>query len=140
MRKFCLRSGSLLMLIAVTFGAMGSHILENQIGIEPKYLDTFSTGLRYHFIHALALLMLGTLLYERKTNMMTQAAYFFLVGTILFSGSLYLLSLQEVVPLPLGWLGLLTPFGGILLMAGWLFMFLSTFQENRWLYQQDQDE
>ena len=139
MRKVFLRSGSLLMLIAVVLGALGSHILRTRIGIDAQHMATFETGLRYQFIHGLALLMLGTLLYERKTNMMSQAGRFFVIGTILFSGSLYFLSMEQVIPVPVVWIGLLTPFGGVLLAAGWLFLFLSTFQENKWLYQQEEE-
>lgn len=129
MRKLFLRLGSILGLLAVVLGAFGSHSLKEVI--QPEHLNTFEIGIRYQFMHAIVLLVIGTLFYERQTNLMAYAAYLFMGGIILFSGSLYLIALQEIFNPPLNLLGPITPFGGLLLISGWLLFFLSTYQTNQ---------
>ncbi len=129
MRKVFLRLGAALAALGVALGAFGAHGLADVI--EPEQIATFETGIRYHFIHTAALLIIGVLLYFRKTSLMLTAGWLFLGGIALFSGSLYLLALQDIFKLPVGLLGPLTPIGGVLFIAGWLVFFASTYQTNQ---------
>ena len=85
--------------LAVSLGAFAAHGLEQRLS--PELLDTFQTGVEYHMTHALALFGVGLLLLHRPNASLPRiSGYLFLVGIILFSGSLYLLSLTGV-----NWLG-----------------------------------
>lgn len=120
------------MAIAIIIGAFGAHALKEIITDES--MRTFETGARYHVYHSLALLMIGILLYYRKTSLMPIAGWLFVGGIICFSGSLYLISFSEVENLPLNVLGPLTPIGGVLFIAGWILLAASTFQHNEKQY------
>ena len=105
--------GSLSGLIAVAAGAFGAHTLRDQISAD--LLATFETGVRYQMYHALALLAVAWAA-TRWTNSWTSiAGWLFVVGTLIFSGSLYALSLSGA-----RWLGAITPLGGVAFIGGWL--------------------
>lgn len=114
-------------LLAVAFGAFGSHGLASIVA--PERIDTFEIGVRYQFIHALGILLVAVLIYFGKKSNLIYAGWLFTGGIILFSGSLYLLTLQDIIPLPVSVLGPMTPIGGTLFIVGWALIFLSTFQE-----------
>jgi uncharacterized membrane protein YgdD (TMEM256/DUF423 family) len=128
MRKKFLRLGALLVALAVALGAFGAHGLKDMV--EPGQIAIYETGVRYHFYHAFAILVLGVLLYFRKTSMMLTAGWLFLAGIVLFSGSLYLLSVKDIFNLPAEILGPLTPIGGVLFIIGWVVFIASTYQTN----------
>jgi uncharacterized membrane protein YgdD (TMEM256/DUF423 family) len=134
MRKTFLRLGSLFALIAVALGALGSHALEE--AITPEQLDTFEVGVRYQFYHALALLAVGLLLYWRKTSLLQWAGWLFAIGILLFSGSIYLLALRDLLQINVSWVGPITPVGGLLFIVGWALLLLSTYQKNQRSYRQ----
>lgn len=94
----------------MAFGAGGAHELRSRIS--PEYLHTFETGVRYHLIHAVALLALA-LAGERRRIALTAALW--TLGIVLFSGSLYALALGAPTRL-----GIVTPIGGVALLLGWL--------------------
>ena len=94
----------------VAIGAGGAHALRSQI--VPEYLPTFETGVRYHLIHAVALLALAL---SGDREHIALPAWLFTVGVLLFSGSLYALALGAPTHI-----GLVTPFGGVALLLGWL--------------------
>ncbi|MFC4454929.1 DUF423 domain-containing protein [Deinococcus sonorensis] len=98
--------GAVLAGIGVALGAFGAHGLKTVL--TPDLLATFETGVRYQMYHGLGLLALGALPNQRR------APLFLLAGTVVFSGSLYLLSLSGVK-----WLGAITPIGGVLQLIGW---------------------
>jgi uncharacterized membrane protein YgdD (TMEM256/DUF423 family) len=123
-----MRIGILMALIAVILGAMGSHLMEQYL--EPEQLDTFEVGVRYQFYHSFAIIIVGILFHFGKKSRLTIAGWLFLAGIILFSGSLYLLSVQETLSLSLSWLGPVTPVGGLAFILGWLYLFLSTYQHG----------
>jgi uncharacterized membrane protein YgdD (TMEM256/DUF423 family) len=102
-------------LLAVGLGAFAAHALEGRVPADR--LATFQTGADYQLAHALALVLTAWVGQVGRPVQARAAARFFLLGTILFSGSLYALTLTG-----LGWLGAITPFGGVLFLAGWLML------------------
>lgn len=102
-----LRNGALLAAVGVALGAFGAHALKAQL--TPEALNTFETGVRYQMYAALALLILGT------QPAQTRAPRLLLAGAVIFSGSLYILTLTGVKIL-----GAVTPIGGVLMIAGFV--------------------
>lgn len=121
MHKSFLNIAAALAGLAVILGAFGAHGLKKIV--PPESVTTFETGVRYHFYHSIALLAAG-ILYERFRNKWIKyAGYNFMVGILLFSGSLYLLTfLNATNTVGLGGVGILTPFGGLFFIAGWISM------------------
>jgi uncharacterized membrane protein YgdD (TMEM256/DUF423 family) len=112
--------GGIFALLAVVFGAFAAHSLKSQISEDS--IKSFETGVRYMMYHGLAIIILSTLNIESKNLILK----FFLFGTILFSGSIFLLSTQLLTNLKLTFLGPVTPIGGSLLIIGWIiFIFYS---------------
>ena len=111
--------------LTVGLGAFGAHGLRQLIG--PDQLEIFETGVRYSFYHTFALGIAAALFDSSGLNAhrITAAVWLWLTGIILFSGSLYLLSLREVHGLPVAFLGPVTPLGGLLLIGGWISLLLS---------------
>ena len=122
MHRRYLLTGSLTAAIAVALGAFGAHGLKQLV--TPETVTTFQTGVQYQFYHALALLATG-IVYERYPNkFIKRAGICFITGIFLFSGSLYLLTaLKATETVGLNGVGIITPFGGLFFIAGWLFLF-----------------
>jgi uncharacterized membrane protein YgdD (TMEM256/DUF423 family) len=108
--------------LAVILGAFGAHGLKQIVPAET--VAAFQTGVQYQMYHAIALLAVA-ILYERYASKMIEwTGYCFILGTVLFSGSLYLLSLLKATgTVGLTGVGIITPFGGLFFIAGWLLMF-----------------
>lgn len=104
--------GSLLSGLGVAFGAFGAHALKSSLS--PKMLETFETGVRYQMYHGLGLLALAWAISRWPERRLMPAAWLLLAGTVVFSGSLYLLVLTGA-----RWFGAITPVGGVMLIAGW---------------------
>ncbi len=99
--------------LAVVLGAFGAHGLKDRLG--PDMLAIFEAGVRFQMYHALALLAVAWAHTRWRSTVLTAGGWLFVAGTIIFSGSLYLLSLTGA-----RWLGAITPLGGLAFMAGWL--------------------
>jgi uncharacterized membrane protein YgdD (TMEM256/DUF423 family) len=102
--------------MAVALGAFGAHGLRGRLS--PEMMSVFQTGVQYHFYHTLALLGVAILLLlpgQLNAPVLVLSGLCFIVGTLLFSGSLYLLAITE-----LRWLGAITPLGGVAFLVGWL--------------------
>jgi len=129
MHKKFVTTGALLGAIAVALGAFGAHGLKKIVPAET--VQTFQTGVQYQMYHALALLLTG-LLYEKCFQKFARiAGVLFLIGVILFSGSLYLLTAGKAAEIAsFDRSGILTPFGGIAFIAGWLFLFLAAMKKS----------
>jgi uncharacterized membrane protein YgdD (TMEM256/DUF423 family) len=110
-RKTLATAGALIAL-ATVLGAFGAHALKAHLS--PDRLAVYETAVRYHFIHALGLLVIGVLLRSADGELLRWSATLVLVGIILFSGSLYLLTFGAP-----RLLGVVTPLGGLALIAGW---------------------
>ncbi len=105
--------GSLSGGLAVALGAFGAHALKARL--TPDLLTTFETGVRYEMYHALAMLAVALAMTRvPEAGLLNAAGWLFVAGTVLFSGSLYLLCLTQK-----RWLGAITPFGGLAFIAGW---------------------
>lgn len=99
--------------LSVALGAFAAHGLQDRL--EPSLLATFETGVQYHMYHSLALLGVGLLALQIPSDRIIQlTGWLFLIGIVLFSGSLYVLALTGI-----RWLGAITPFGGVAFLAGW---------------------
>jgi uncharacterized membrane protein YgdD (TMEM256/DUF423 family) len=122
---FFVRAGAVLAGLGVIAGAFGAHYLRERLQLEPRQLDSFETGVRYQLIHSLAMLVVGLLALHigRTSGALATAGWLFLVGTILFSGSIYLLALSMG---PRAVLGPTTPIGGSLLIVGWFVLAASS--------------
>ncbi len=106
-------AGSLSAFVAVAAGAFGAHGLRSRLS--PEMLTAFETGARYEMYHALALIALAWAATRWPAPPVRAAGWLFIAGTVLFSGSLYLLALTGV-----RWLGAVTPIGGLSFLGGWL--------------------
>ena len=105
--------GALNAFIAVAAGAFAAHGLKDILSIE--YLNTFKTAADYQMMHGIGLLIIGILNQQYKNRCNVTAAIFMFSGIILFSGSLYLLTLTGIK-----WLGMITPVGGMCFLIAWL--------------------
>ena len=105
-------------LLSVAIGAFGAHGLEGTLSANGR-LQTFETGVKYQFYHTLALLLLGVLMLSLNSTYFNYAAFCYITGMIIFSGSLYILSITNIT-----WLGAITPIGGLFLITGWVFLIL----------------
>ena len=121
MDRLFISAGALSGFIAVAAGAFGAHALRERLS--PDMLQVFQTGVTYQMFHALALLGVGILLARYSIDgsaWLTAAGWAFVAGTVLFSGSLYLLALSATT-----WLGAITPLGGVAFLLGWLALAIS---------------
>ena len=102
----------------VALGAFAAHALKQRLGAD--YLAVFQTGVHYQLIHALALIGVALLALHAPSRLLTAAGMLFALGVLLFSGSLYLLTLTGISKL-----GIITPVGGTAFLAGWLCLLLA---------------
>lgn len=119
MHKTFLIIASVLGALSVILGAFGAHALK-QI-VPPDSVATFETGVRYQFYHTFALFAVAILFYAFPGKWLLWSGWLFVIGTILFSGSLYVLTaLKGTNTVGLKGIGIITPFGGLFFIAGWL--------------------
>ena len=114
-------AGAILAFLAVGAGAFGAHALRARVA--PDLLEVFETGARYNMYHALALLAAAWAAGQWPGALSTAAGWLFIAGTLIFSGSLYLLALTGV-----RWLGAITPIGGVAFLAGWACLALAAWR------------
>lgn len=107
--------------LVVLFGAFGSHLLKDRLS--PDLFTVWEVGVRYQMYHALAILALVILGGQISHALFPWAAWAFALGTIIFSGSLYLMALTGI-----RMLGAITPIGGTLLLIGWLLFFIGVWK------------
>jgi uncharacterized membrane protein YgdD (TMEM256/DUF423 family) len=113
---------AVLIALATALGAFGAHALKAHLSQDK--LQVYETAVRYHFIHALGLLATGVLLRSLDAELLRWSAALVLMGIVLFSGSLYLLTFgaPRVV-------GIVTPLGGFALIAGWILFATAFFRQ-----------
>ena len=110
--------------LGVAGGAFAAHALKGVL--TPEQLAAFETGVRYQMYHSLALLFVGWLERQGANRWTSRAGWSFVAGILLFSGSLYLLSLFGM-----RWAGPITPLGGLSLIAGWVYLALACWPSRR---------
>jgi len=113
MERLFFALGAVSAFVGVAAGAFGAHALKARLS--PEMLATFEVGVRYQMYHALGLLLVGWAAARWPGAATAAAGWLFVAGTLVFSGSLYLLTLTGA-----RWLGAVTPLGGLALLAGWL--------------------
>ncbi len=127
MRTFWIPAGAFSAACAVALGAFGAHGLRGTLS--PEMLAVFETAVRYQMYHAFGMLIVGLAgrgQFPCQPRSLNAAGSAFLAGTLLFSGSLYALSLTGI-----RWLGAITPLGGIAFMAGWILLGLACILGSR---------
>jgi len=108
--------GAINAFLSVALGAFGAHALEGKIS--QKYIDIWNTGVLYQMFHAIGIIIVGVLMGTvTPTSLLSWSGWLMLIGTILFSGSLYVLSLSGIKVL-----GAITPLGGVSFLAAWVLL------------------
>jgi uncharacterized membrane protein YgdD (TMEM256/DUF423 family) len=116
-----------LVLLAVALGAFGAHALRPLL-VSHGTLSVYETASQYHFYHGFAVIVLGLICQAYSDFKYANLIFWLLLtGTLCFSGSLYLLAILDVPKL-----GVVTPFGGIILLVAWLMLIVSLCREKAW--------
>jgi uncharacterized membrane protein YgdD (TMEM256/DUF423 family) len=122
MSKTIIMAAAIFMALAVIIGAFGAHSLKQHLTEE--LLQTYKTGVEYHFYHALGLLLIGAISLYMPSGLLNWSAFFMGLGIIIFSGSLYLLAMTGI-----RWIGAITPIGGMSFIVGWLLLFFAAWKK-----------
>ena len=109
-------------LLSVVFGAFGAHSLKDKLSKE--MLDVFEVAVRYQMYHGIGLIVVAWALSQWQNSLTTAAGWCFVAGILIFSGSLYILSLTGM-----RWLGAITPIGGLAFIAGWGCLIIAVFRK-----------
>lgn len=116
--------GAVMAMLGVAFGAFGAHALKGQL--DGYYLEIYKTGVLYHLIHALGIVLIGILARgSEKERGVVISGYLMLAGLLIFSGSLYLLAITGQ-----RWMGAITPIGGLLFLFAWGLLALATIKRG----------
>lgn len=116
MNKKIAITATLLIVLSVVLGAFGAHGLKNVVS--PEKVASYEVGVRYQIYHGLGLLLIALNANKFQGNLKMFYS-FILAGVVLFSGSIYLLALNELISIDLSFLGPVTPIGGVLMIMGW---------------------
>lgn len=115
--------GAFFAALAVILGAFGAHALKEVL--TPEQLITFETGVKYQFYHSFALLAAGIIYGSYPFKQIRLASVFFIIGIVMFSGSLYALTLLKMKGIVgLGGVGIITPIGGLFFILGWVMLMI----------------
>lgn len=114
------------MALSVAFGAFGAHIVQDML--PPERIEVYQTAVQYHVYHAMGLLILGVFMMrtEDTSKWLKWSGLSLLAGILIFSGSLYILTLTDT-----SWLGAVTPLGGVAFILGWIFFAMGISTEER---------
>ena len=129
MHKTFLKTAAILGALSVALGAFAAHTLKEMVS---EYaMGIFETAVRYQFYHVFALLAVGILYQQFGGKMLKWAGRLFILGILLFSGSLYALTIVKGAVLPgFNWLGPITPLGGLCFIGGWIFLFIALLKKD----------
>lgn len=122
MKQIVLIIGGIYGMLSIILGAFGAHAFKNLL--TPDKLDSFELGVRYQMYHAIVLLIIGLFL-NLETSIEKWTAWSIIIGTFLFSVSIYLLAFAEYWKINLKFLGPVTPLGGLFMIAGWALLIIS---------------
>ena len=115
-----LKIGIIFAFLSVILGAFGAHLLKDLLSVTE--LSSFKTGVTYQMFHALGIIILS-LNQDKFTDKLNRVLQIMSLGIILFSFSIYLLSLQNILNISLSFLGVITPLGGLFLITSWTMLF-----------------
>ena len=115
-----------LILTSVILGAFGAHKLNDLLNNEQ--INSFNTGIKYQMIHGISVLILS-LNYKAFTKRIKNIVQIMILGTLLFSFSIYLLNIKDLISLPTNFLGPITPIGGVLIIISWIMLILNVNKE-----------
>jgi uncharacterized membrane protein YgdD (TMEM256/DUF423 family) len=125
-----LKLGAILGGLTVILGAFAAHTIKSRV--TPDVLTVFETGVRYQMYHVFAIFLTAVLYKEFPTKTMLWSGKLFLIGIIIFSGSLYLLTYVKAIGANnFLWLGAITPFGGVAFITGWGMLVKSFFDKKQ---------
>ena len=119
--------GVVFALLSVILGAFGAHLLKDILS--ENELSSFKTGIRYQMFYALGIITL-TMNQDKFTNKLNRVLQIMSLGVILFSFSIYLLSLQNILSISVSFLGIITPLGGLFLITSWGLLFFIVKKNN----------
>jgi uncharacterized membrane protein YgdD (TMEM256/DUF423 family) len=126
MNKTYLTTGALFICLSILLGAFGAHGLKEVLTSEE--LSSFEVGVKYQMYHGLAFLAIG--FNSNKFQFLKICCIGFIVGIVLFSGSIYLLSIDSIFGIKMSFLGPVTPIGGAILIITWSYFILKVFKEK----------
>lgn len=127
MNKTITATGIGMIMLAIILGAFGAHALKDILSTER--LASFETGVKYQMYHGLAFLIVG-LLADRFSFAVKSFFTVGLIGIVLFSGSIYLLAMQDVLGIKMSFLGPITPLGGLFLITAWGILLVKTLRKG----------
>jgi uncharacterized membrane protein YgdD (TMEM256/DUF423 family) len=128
MNKRIIIAASIFGMIAVILGAFGAHTLKGSLS--SSELEVWKTAVDYHFYHTFALLFLAAFS-KKDSRAINLSAWFFTIGILLFSGSLYLISTKEILNLTgINFIGPITPIGGLFFIMGWVSLLVATLKNK----------
>ena len=128
MDRKIITTAAFLGMTAIILGAFGAHALKRVLNLEQ--LNTFETGVKYQMYHALFLLFVG-LSQSIAESTKKVIFYFIITGVIFFSGSIYLLATNNLTAFDFRKIGFITPIGGLLLIVGWIRLFIDFYKKKR---------
>ena len=123
MNKIALLSGIGFCALSIILGAFGAHGLKDKLS--DYSMSVFNTGVLYQFFHAIGIIITVILDSSNSNLILNSTVWCFIAGIFLFSGSLYMLAITDIK-----WLGMITPIGGVLFIAGWVLMFVNVLKLN----------
>lgn len=123
MERVFVIAGAIIMFIAVGAGAFGAHSLSPYFADHPNLDANYQTAVRYMMIHGLGLIGIAWASTRWPGILTNTAGYAFIAGIVIFSGSLFLMSLTGI-----RWLGAITPIGGVAFLSGWLLLFIAAWR------------
>lgn len=125
MQRKWMMMGAVMTMLSVAIGAFGAHMLKESIGADS--IAVYETGVQYHMIHAIGLLIIGLTAGQLgPSTKLKWAARLLFIGIIVFSGSLYVLSISGIKIL-----GAITPIGGVAFIVGWLLLAMDVWQRGK---------
>ena len=116
--RMILTAGAIFMALAIVLGAFGAHTLKDSLSTE--MMKVYQTGVEYQFNNSLGLLIIGLIGFNIQSKYIKWSGILISIGIILFSGSLYILSVGSI-----RWIGAITPIGGVSFVAGWICLVLA---------------
>lgn len=128
LQKQMIRAGAAILSSSVAMGAIGAHVIQRFI--PPDHMNTYRTGIEYMMIHGIGILVIASLLRRMHESTSRTVFYMFTAGIVIFTGTLTLLSTRTLwIGDAINWLGMITPFGGVLMIGGWALLAMKGYKK-----------